>query len=339
MTERVLIAGASGLVGFAALRHFATRPGTEVVAVSRRPPLATFGARFLSLDLLDARACADRCRELGGVTRLVYAALYEKPGLVAGWLAAEQIETNRRMLENLLEPLLEASPEFRHLTLLQGTKAYGADVRPIPIPAREDRSELRELPNFYWSQERLVRERQEGRGWHWTILRPQIIIGLSLGAAMNLIPAIGVYAALCKERGEAFAYPGGEAPVLEAVDADLLARAIDWAGSAPQARNQAFNVTNGDVFCWPEVWPAIADALGVEVGEPCPQRLGETLPVRDAEWERIRKRYALRSPPPPALVSTIKLRRAGFHEVMDTEWMFRKWFGLFQRQQLLPPRG
>jgi hypothetical protein len=42
---------------------------------------------------------------------------------------------------------------------------------------------------------------------------------------------------------------------------------------------------------------------------------------------------------PPAIVSSIKLRQAGFHEVMDTEAMFRKWFAILQELKLLPPRN
>ena len=360
MAEHVLIAGATGVVGFAALKHFSEKADCQVTAVSRRRPLETFGAGFHSLDLTDARACADLCDSLGGVTRLVYAALYEKPGLVPGWLDADQIETNQRMLENLFEPLERTSQDLRHVTLLQGTKAYGAHVRPVPIPARENRSELRDVPNFYWTQEDYLRARQHGKDWSWSILRPQVIFGLSIGAAMNLIPAIGVYAALRKQRGEPLAFPGGLGPVLEAVDADLLARAIDWAGSSAAARNEIFNVTNGDVFDWRGVWPAIADSLRMEVGEPEPERLGESMPARAAEWDAVRESYGLVSPGltefvgesfhyadfcmaygaagglPPVLVSTLKLRQAGFAESMDTEAMFRKWFELFQAKRLLP---
>jgi nucleoside-diphosphate-sugar epimerase len=362
MREHVLIAGATGVVGSAAMKHFAGRAGTEVTALSRRRPLETFGARHLSLDLSDARACAESVASLEDVTRVVYAALFEKPGLIAGWREAEQIETNRRMLQNLFDPLLASASTLRHVTLLQGTKAYGVHVHPLTVPAREDRSERRDIPNFYWVQEDYLRAKQRGASWSWSILRPQVIFGLSIGAAMNLIPAIGVYAALRKERGERLAYPGGMAPVLQAVDADLLARAIDWCGATPAARNELFNVTNGDVFEWRAVWPAIADALGIMPGPDEPQRLGTTLPARASEWDVIRKRHGLRAPEidefvgeslhyadfcmahgattaiPPALVSDVKLRQAGFSEVMDTEVMFRKWFALFQQLRLLPPR-
>ncbi|MEW6092122.1 MAG: NAD-dependent epimerase/dehydratase family protein, partial [Pseudomonadota bacterium] len=212
MQEHILVAGATGLVGFAAMKHFAGR-GYKVTALSRRKPFETFGATHLPLDLTDRAACADALSRMSDVTRVVYAALYEKPGLVAGWREADQIETNKRMLENLFDPLEKAATRLRHVSLLQGTKAYGAHVRPLSVPARENRDEMKEQPNFYWDQENYLRARQQGRSWHWTIFRPQIIFGFSLGAAMNLIPAIGVYGALLKEEGRPLAYPGGASSV------------------------------------------------------------------------------------------------------------------------------
>jgi nucleoside-diphosphate-sugar epimerase len=361
MQEHILVAGATGLVGFAAMKHFAER-GYKVTALSRRKPFETFGATHLPLDLTDRAACADALSRMSDVTRVVYAALYEKPGLVAGWREADQIETNKRMLENLFDPLEKAATRLRHVSLLQGTKAYGAHVRPLSVPARENRDEMKEQPNFYWDQENYLRARQQGRPWHWTIFRPQIIFGFSLGAAMNLIPAIGVYGALLKEEGRPLAYPGGASSVLEAVDADLLADAIAWAGVRDRQENAIFNVTNGDVFVWKNVWPAIADALGMKPGEAAPLSLGSEMPKRSKAWDAIRAKYNLAAPDmasfvgesfhyadftmaygaerdvPAAIVSTIALRRAGFHEVIDTEDMFRKYFRLFQEKRLLPPR-
>ena len=104
-SKRVLIAGATGLVGYAALKHFGSQQDCEVITLSRRQPDETFGARWHSLDLTDAAACSRLASEVGGVTHLVYAALYERPGLVAGWQEEEQIRTNDLMLRNLLGPL------------------------------------------------------------------------------------------------------------------------------------------------------------------------------------------------------------------------------------------
>ena len=84
MSKTVLIAGATGLVGYACLKHFAALPDCQVIALSRRQPDQTFGARWHPLDLADAAACAALAPQLAGVTHLVYAALYERPGLVAG---------------------------------------------------------------------------------------------------------------------------------------------------------------------------------------------------------------------------------------------------------------
>ena len=53
---------------------------------------------------------------------------------------------------------------LQHVSLLQGTKAYGAHVHPIPVPARE-RCAARRHANFYWLQEDLLRETSARPGW------------------------------------------------------------------------------------------------------------------------------------------------------------------------------
>jgi nucleoside-diphosphate-sugar epimerase len=359
--KQVLIAGASGLVGFAAMRHFGADPDCDVIALSRRAPDETHGARFLPLDLTDAAACDALAASLPGVTHLVYAALYEQPGLVAGWREQQQIDTNDRMLRNLLDPLERHANNLRHVTLLQGTKAYGVHVRPLKVPARENRSEMHEQPNFYWQQENHLRALQIGKDWNWSILRPVLIVGYSTGSAMNVIPALGVYAAVQREAGLDLPFPGGAPRVAQAIDADLLARCIAWAGEAATARNEIFNITNGDVFVWENVWPAIAAAFGMQPGGHVPLALDREIRSREADWAAIRDSYGLRSgnlrefvglsfeyadytmgfgrnePGPPALVSTIKLMQAGFTEVMDTEAMFAKCIAEFQANGLLPP--
>ena len=55
---------------------------------------------------------------------------------------------------------------------------------------------MREQPNFFWNHEEYLREKQRGKGWCFSIFRPVLIVGYSQGSAMNLIPAIGTYAAI-----------------------------------------------------------------------------------------------------------------------------------------------
>lgn len=358
--QRVLIAGASGVVGQAALDLFAGNDAWEVVAVSRRRPGMKEDARLrhLSLDLTDADACRDALASILPVSHVIYAALHEKPNLTEGWRDRGQMETNLAMLRNLLEPVV-ATGGLRHVSLLQGTKAYGVHLRPIAVPARES-APRDPHENFYWLQEDYLREQAGRAGFAVTIFRPQVVFGDVTGVAMNLIPVIGAYAAIQRERKERFTFPGGPPYLLEAVDARLLARALAWAADAPQARNETFNITNGDVFVWQNVWPAIAEALGAEPGPDEPLALADYLPSHCDTWRRIAERERLheadllrlvgyshqyadfcfahgaRRSPAPALVSTIKLRQAGFGECIDTQTMFRELIAAMQEKRYLP---
>ena len=357
--KKVVVAGATGLVGNAALRHFGSSE-CETIALSRRKPRDLHGARHVQVDLTDAAQCAAMAAQLQDATHLVYAALYEAPNLVDGWRDPGQIQTNDLMLRNLMAVLEPAAPSLRHVALLQGTKAYGVHVRPLTVPAREGRSEMYEQPNFYWAQENFLRELQQGKSWHWSILRPVLIVGETIGGAMDLIPPLGVYAAMLREQGRALDYPGGAARVAQAVDVDLLARAIAWSGEAEAARNQAFNVTNGDVFTWENIWPAIADALDMKPGQSVPLSLAKEYPGWIAPWDELRRQHNLAAPDletfvglsfqyadytmrygqtqlgPPSIVSTVKINQAGFTEMMDTEAMFQKWFKQARAARLLP---
>ena len=56
--KTVLVAGGSGLVGYACLKHLAARGDCDVLVLSRRPPPEAFGARVLRADLTDPAAGA-----------------------------------------------------------------------------------------------------------------------------------------------------------------------------------------------------------------------------------------------------------------------------------------
>lgn len=360
MPNKVLIAGASGVVGAAAMDAFLA-DGWEVVALSRRRPEIRSKRPYshLAVDLRDAVASRSALGSLRGVTHVVYAALFEKPGLIAGWSEQDQMQTNLAMLQNCLAPLTAAGNDLRHVSLLQGTKAYGIHLHPMPIPARE-RAPRDPHANFYWLQEDYLKQLASGR-FDFTILRPQLIVGSAYGVAMNLAPVIGAYAAICRELGEPFSFPGGISYVWEAVDARLLANVFVWATKTPAAVGQHFNVTNGDVFEWRNVWPAMAATLGAEPGPDRPRAMAEFLPAHTQVWDRIVAKRDLRPValpdllgeshhyadfcfaygatvlPPPAFVSAIKLRQAGFHEVCDSEDMFCHWLKDFIERGILPP--
>jgi hypothetical protein len=47
--------------------------------------------------------------------------------------------------------------------------------------------------------------------------------------------------------------------------------------------------------------------------------------------------YGATAAPPPTFISTVKLRKAGFNAVCDTEDMFRYWLSNFIDRGILPP--
>ncbi|MGD0698307.1 MAG: NAD-dependent epimerase/dehydratase family protein [Trebonia sp.] len=353
MSGEVLVVGASGLVGTAAVNSF-IRDGWSVTAVSRRRPeiessgITGSGGEFrhLAIDLRDRSACAAAVAALPDVACLVYAASYEKPGLVAGWADPEQMLANKAMLENVLAPLA-VTGSLRHVSLMQGTKAYGVHLHRIPLPARED-APRDPHENFYWLQEDYLTETAASHGFDWTVLRPVGIVGPGYGSAYSTPPVIGVFAAICLEESIPFAFPGGDIfPARQVVDARIVGDALRWAATAPAARGQHFNLTNGEVFCWQELWPSFARQFGLEAAEPRPLSLGAFLPGHAKTWQRIAEAGGLRvtsldavlgqshfyadytfgygatTPAPPALVSDVKIRQAGFGAVMNTEETFR----------------
>lgn len=334
--------------------------GWEVIGVSRRMPALPSGRKieFLSVDLRDKGASRVAFGRLKDITHIAYTAIHEKTDLVAGWSSKDQIETNNLMLHNVVEPIVEAGSGLQHISILQGTKIYGVHLHPIPIPARE-RDARKDHDNFFFDHEDYVREMGARHGFKYTALRPQLVTGPTPGA-LNVIPAIGVYAAIRRERGEPFSFPGGPSFVWEAADADLVADVMVWAAQSPQAANEAFNITNGDVFEWRSVWPAVAQTLGVEAGPDQPMSVTAYIEQNADVWKQIVAKYDLRSTSlrefvgqgdqhldfafaygapagPRAFVSTIKLRQAGFTRVIDTEDSFRNALQSLIDRKLLPP--
>ncbi|MGR8921652.1 MAG: NAD-dependent epimerase/dehydratase family protein [Gammaproteobacteria bacterium] len=362
MAGTVLIVGASGLVGTAAAVEFLDA-GWNVIAASRRFPELLEGRdiRHVALDLTDPDACMRAAAdEFGEVTHLVYTAVFELPGLIDGWTDPVQIDTNDRMLRNLLEPLRTAA-RLEHVSLLQGTKAYGLTVGPIRVPARESQPRV-EHPNFYWRQEDYLREVAAADGLAFTIFRPQLIVGPNHGVVMNIPPVIGIYAAIRRELGKPFSFPGGPTWVWEAVDVRLVAGALRWATGAPRANGETYNLTNGEVFSFRDMWPALGATLGVEPGPDEPLLLADYIPAHAEVWQRVVERHDLQripldkllgeshyyadmcfaagtEAPPPTFVSAIKIRQAGYHAVWNTEQSFCFWLEDLIARRVLPPAG
>jgi nucleoside-diphosphate-sugar epimerase len=320
--NKVLVAGASGLIGVAAIEAFLSA-GWDVVGISRRKPALPSGRSFdfISVDLRDEHAAREALSSLSDVTHVAYAAIYENANdLVSGWSNADQIAVNNAMLRNVIEPLISGKSALKHVSILQGTKAYGVHLHPIAIPARE--SDPRDdHANFFFDQQDYIREMGAKHGFTYTVLRPQLVTGETPGA--------------------------------------LVGEVMLWAAQAPQAANEIFNVTNGDVFEWRSAWPAMAETLGVEPGPDEPTSLAAYIRDNADVWSKIVAKYGLAGSDlrsfvgqgdqhadfafaygapagPVAFVSTIKLRKAGFNAAVDTQEAFSAALQSLIDRKLLP---
>jgi hypothetical protein len=163
---------------------------------------------------------------------------------------------------------------------------------------------------------------------------------------------------LCRHRNIPLRFPGPEqaADVLyQVTDARLLARATAWAGLAEIARNQDFNITNGDTFRWRHMFPHIADYFGIAHAPAQQLRLTDHMPSHERDWDEVASRHHLEPTPFHELAawgfadfifhstwdnvsSTIKIRQAGFPHCIDSGQMFIELFDTLARGNLIPRR-
>ena len=346
---KAVIAGATGAVGGAIARELASSGDWSIAGLSRNPPKNPIaGVEYLSVDLADAEQCR---RVLGGhadATHLFYCgrATHREQTL-------EDAATNVALLDNVLSAA-ERGP-LRHVHLVQGGKVYGVHVGPFPTPAREDDPRA-VIENFNYDQEDLLQQRSEGRPWSWSASRPNTLLHFSPDIARNLVSSLGAYAAICRETGCALDYPGPDGAyrsLTQVTSIDLLARAMAWMATELACANQAFNVTNGDVFRWHRLWPRIAGAFDIACGSVRPLRLADVMPGKEAVWARICERYGLERRPLSAvanwgyldatlertwdeILSTNRARAFGFHDWEDSEERLLALIGEYRAAKILP---
>ncbi|MED6217293.1 NineTeen Complex (NTC) component [Stylosanthes scabra] len=87
-----------------------------------------------------------------------------------------------------------------------------------------------------------------------------------------------------------------------ALDANLIVEQHVWGAVDARARNEAFNVSNGDVFRWKHLWKVLAEKFGIEEygfveeeGEGSSLRLSELMKDKGGVWDEIVKKNNLQS--------------------------------------------
>jgi len=354
MEKRALIIGASGIVG-SNLADQLHSTGWRAAGLSRGRTAVPASVEPITADLTSAES----------VTQALAGQKFSHVFFTAWARQAtekENIRVNGAMVQHVLDAL---GPQggIEHVALVTGLKhylgpfeAYATGAVPI-TPFREEQGR-QPVDNFYYEQEDRVFDAARRFGFGWSVHRPHTIIGFAVGNAMNMGVTLAVYATLCKATGQPFVFPGSAAQwnsLTDMTDARLLARHLEWAATSPDARDEAFNVVNGDVFRWKWMWERIAGYFGVEAVQfdgtvrPLESRMQDAA----QQWRDVAGRFELKETdvdklvswwhtdadlgrPMEVLTDMSKSRKAGFMDYQSTVDAFFALFDRLKAERIIP---
>lgn len=354
LNHHALVIGHTGIAGGNLAAHLIGLGGWKVTGVARTAAATVPGVETIAVDLLDRDATL---AALGSVapTHVFFSTWTRRD------TEAQNVVANGAMLANVLDGLAPAG-SLKHAALVTGTKhylgpfeAYGTSKPDTPFV--EDRPRL-PGENFYYTQEDILFAGAAAHGYSWSVHRPHTIIGYALGNAMNMGVTLAVYASICKATGQPFVFPGSRQQyeaVTDMTDAQVLARHLTWAATHEAGRNQAFNVVNGDVFRWRQMWAVLADEFGLVNGGlpaqtmPLARQMADAAPV----WDALVAKHGLQPNRLDRLASwwhtdgdlgrevecfnsMAKSRLAGFNEYRDTAQAFRDLFARLRAERIIP---
>jgi nucleoside-diphosphate-sugar epimerase len=349
-----LVVGATGLSGYNVSTTLVA-DGWEVIGLSRTPRYEIAGVDHVYADVMNEdslrEAIADR-----GISRVFYGTWSMQD------TEQQNCAVNSAMLRSLLGVVQSTNP-IEHVVLFTGLKhylgpfeAYAKSATDTPFSESQGR-----LPyqNFYYDLEDVLFEEAEQHGYTWSVHRAHTLIGYALGNAMNMGVTLALYGAICRETGEPFVFPGSPEQyngVTDLTDAELLGEHAVWSATEPKARNQAFNTVNGEVFRWRQLWPQVAELLGVKTGEypGHPTPLQDRMSHAENVWKTIVDRYELEpnavedlaswwhtdadlGRPIEAFASMTKSRLLGFQGYRSSISSFEKLFKKLRDERIIPP--
>ncbi|MDE0448807.1 MAG: NAD-dependent epimerase/dehydratase family protein [Spirochaetaceae bacterium] len=364
-----LIAGYTGAVGGALARDLAGRAEWRVYGLARHPPAAVQPAATsepagvgkpavtgveavtgVAADMADRDRLRRALAPLGGVTHLFYCGRATHAEQVI-----EDAAANLALLDNVVTATEAAAAGLRHVHLVQGGKYYGVHVGPFLTPAEESQPRA-PIDNFNYDQQDYLSARAATARWTWSASRPNTLVHFSPAIARNLVSTLGAWAAICRELGAALDFPGPQGAydsLTQLTTIELLARAIAWMATEPACANEAFNVTNTDLFRWHTLWPRLADAFAMPLGSVRPLRLAEVMAGRGELWRQICARHGLVQPDLDRvanwgyadatlertwdeILSHNKARRLGFHDWDDSPVRFFTILDRYRQARILP---
>lgn len=355
MENIALVVGSTGITGSNLAQELISQ-GWTTYGLSRNPTNIIPGLIPVQADLLNEQSLEDALENISP-THIFFNTWMRND------TEEENISVNSSLVRNLLN-VLSPKKSVKHVALVTGLKHYlgpfeaYAKAGSLPeTPLKEEQPRL-EYPNFYYAQEDAVYEAAERDHFTWSIHRPHTVIGYAIGNLMNMGITLAVYASICKETGAKFIWPGSAAQwngLSDVTDAKVLAKQLVWASTSETAKNQAFNVTNGDVFRWKWLWYRIADYFGIEAEgfETSIRPLEKEMEYKAEIWKKIAARYKLKENdlskltsawhtdldlgrPIEVMTDVSKSRKAGFTIFESTEDSFLNLFKKLKKEKIIP---
>ncbi|KAH7139958.1 hypothetical protein B0J13DRAFT_586462 [Dactylonectria estremocensis] len=297
------VTGVNGITGNALVEHLIRRPESEwskIIITSRRRVSQVFWqdarVKFIPLDFLRPveeliEAMKPLCHE---VTHAFFASYVHEADF------SKLRDYNVPLFTNFLTAIdIVAADKLQRVCLHTGGKHYGAHLGPTEVPLHEEMPRYEDYgENFYYKQEDYMFDLAVKRGWSWNIIRPDAIIGFTpSGNGMSMALTLAIYMLCCREMGQVPIFPGNKLFYSTADDcsyAPSLADMAVWAVTSEDAKNEAFNHTNGDVFLWKYFWPRLGEYFGIDIPEQLEwDALGEDEQMANnihmAEWAKDKK--------------------------------------------------
>ncbi|MCX2494445.1 SDR family oxidoreductase [Pedobacter sp. PF22-3] len=355
MKNSALVVGSTGITGSNLVEELIAQNWTTF-GLARNHNRPVEGLKPIKADLLDEESLAVALKDVSP-THVFFTTWMRKAN------EQENIIVNITMVSNLLNAL-SPKKSVRHVALVTGLKhylgpfeAYAKEGILPETPVREEHPRLA-YPNFYYAQEDAVYEAANRDHFTWSIHRPHTVIGYAIGNLMNMGITLAVYASICKETGAKFTWPGSAAQwngLSDVTDAKILAKQLIWASTTENAKNQAFNITNGDVFRWKWLWNKIADYFGIEAdgynGSIRP--LEKEMENKQEIWNQITHQHGLKESsldrlssawhtdldlgrPLEVMTDMSKSRKYGFNAFESTADSFFSLFQKLKQEKIIP---
>lgn len=338
---------ASGILGREIVKELSNNSSQwKTVHALSRSKKEDFGSSSVQqhhIDLLNS--AQDMAKDLSDISDLksveyvFFAAYLQKDS------EEENTKVNGDMLKNFLEALeiTGATSNLKRIILVTGCKQYGVHLGQPKNPMLETdpwlRDESKWPPNFYYRQQDILHSFCGPEGKHkeisWTVTYPNDVIGYVTGNFMNLASGMAIYAAVNKELGRDLEFPGSETFYTKFdsfTNSKLHAQFCAWAALEPKAANQAFNVVNGDVQSWQDLFPRVAQRFGMKVkadqfAKPADEKLANKVQMTEQAPQPVTilaKECGLegtdKSVPPSQLEQRISLAKWAETEEVKSAW-------------------